>query len=305
MEFLKMLEQIRLPGLNELMMAITMLGDEVFFLAITLIVFWCVDKKKGYYLMSVGLTGTLANQLMKLSFRIPRPWVRDPSFTIVEQARESAGGYSFPSGHTQCSVGTFGSIALTTERRWARWLCVVLAVLVPFSRMYLGVHTPQDVLVAAAMAIVLLLVFRPLMLGHDGKYIPWVLGAMAVLAAGFLLYVELFPFPEDIDIYNLNSGRKNAYTLMGTSLGLIVVYLVDSKWLHFPVRAIWWAQLLKLFGGLAVVLAVKVCLSNPLTALFGQYPGRLIRYFLIVIVAGCLWPMTFRFFGKLGSKEKQ
>ena len=100
MEFLYLLEKIRVPRLNELMLAVTELGGEMPFLIIALVVFWCVDKRRGYYVLSVGFLGTLTNQFMKLWFRIPRPWVLDPNFTILEQAREAATGYRFPSGHT-------------------------------------------------------------------------------------------------------------------------------------------------------------------------------------------------------------
>ena len=125
MDFLYLLEKIRMPGLNELMLAVTELGGELPFLVIALIVFWCVDKRRGYYVLSVGFLGTLTNQFMKLWFRIPRPWVLDPEFTILEQAREAATGYSFPSGHTQNAVGTFGALTVTSKTKWircVRWL---------------------------------------------------------------------------------------------------------------------------------------------------------------------------------------
>ena len=112
MEFLYFLETLRMPGLNEFMLLITRLGEETAFLAAALIVFWCVDKRRGYYLMAVGFIGTMANQFLKLLCRVPRPWVLDPKFPILEQAREAATGYSFPSGHSQSAVGTFGAIAI-------------------------------------------------------------------------------------------------------------------------------------------------------------------------------------------------
>ena len=94
--------------------------NKAIFLVAALILFWCVDKRTGYYIMAVGFVGTLLNQFMKLWFRIPRPWVLDENFTILEQAREAATGYSFPSGHTQNAVGTFGGIAYTTKKKWVR-----------------------------------------------------------------------------------------------------------------------------------------------------------------------------------------
>ena len=86
MEFLRLLEEIRTGWLNGIMLAVTYLGSEIIFLAVALIFFWCVDKTRGYYLMSVGFVGTILNQFLKLYCRIPRPWVQDPQFTIVEEA---------------------------------------------------------------------------------------------------------------------------------------------------------------------------------------------------------------------------
>lgn len=303
MEFLRFLEGIRIPVLNELMLGITYLGDEIAFLVVALVLFWCVDKKKGYYVLAVGFLGTITSQLMKLMCRIPRPWVRDPDFTILEQAREGAGGYSFPSGHSQSSVGTFGSIAGVTKNKILKILCLAVCVLVPFSRMYIGVHTPADVLVGSAIAIVLIFVLRPLILRNDGKYLPVLLIVMTVAAVGYLCFVSFYPFPEDVDQHNLLSGTKNAYTLLGALLGFLVVYFVDEKWLRFPVKAVWWAQCLKVLIGLVLVLAVKEGLSSPLKALLGEYPGRLVRYFLIVIMAGVIWPLSFKWFSSLGKKE--
>ena len=303
MEFLYLLEKVRLPGLNELMLAVTELGGELPFLVAALIVFWCVDKRQGYYVLSVGFLGTLANQFMKLWFRIPRPWVLDPDFTILEQAREAATGYSFPSGHTQNSVGTFGALAVANENKWVRGICLALVVLVPFSRMYVGVHTPADVLVAAAMAILFLAVLHPVVYRRNGKNIPILLSIMTLLAVAFLLFVELYPFPADIDAHNLESGIKNAYTLFGALIGLIIVYVVDEKYLRFDTKAVWWAQILKIAFGLLVVLAVKSGMKTPLEMLCGGHMiARGLRYFLIVIVAGIVWPLTFQWFSKLGRK---
>ena len=303
MGLLYFLESIRVPGLNEFMLAVTYLGDEIAFLVTALILFWCVDKRQGYYILSVGFVGTIANQFLKLWFRIPRPWVQDPNFTILEQAREAATGYSFPSGHTQSGVGTFGGIAHTTKNKVIRILSIVIAVLVPLSRMYIGVHTPLDVIVAAAIAVVLILVIQPVIFRHNGKYIPWLLGIMTVLAVAYLCFVELYPFPADVDAYNLAHGQQNAYTFLGALTGLLVVYLVDEKWLKFPTSAIWWAQLLKIVIGLGLVLLIKSGLKTPLNALFGELTGRAVRYFLMVVMAGIIWPLSFKYFAKTKSKE--
>ncbi len=304
MELLYFLEGLRVPGLNEFMLAITTFGEETAFLVIALVLFWCVDKYVGYYTLFVGFTGTLTNQFMKLWFRVPRPWVLDENFTILEQAREAATGYSFPSGHTQSAVGTFGCIATTTKNKVIRIAAIVIAVLVPVSRMYIGVHTPLDVGVSILVAIALILIFRPLVLSRDRKHMPILLGVMLLLAVGFLCFVELYQFPVDIDAHNYLSGVKNAYTLLGALLGAVSVYIADEKWIKFPTKAVWWAQILKIAVGLGLVLIVKSGTKELLNMLFGESVGRAVRYFLIVLVAGTLWPLTFRWFSGLGIKEK-
>ena len=98
---------------------------------------------------------------------------------------------------------------------------------------------------------------------------------------------------------NIAEASKNAYTMLGAVAGVFVAYAFDSKFLQFPTRAPWWGQLIKLVGGLALVLVVKTLLKAPLLTLCGGHDAaHAIRYFLVVLVAGCLWPMTFRFFEK-------
>lgn len=303
MDFLYMLEKIRVPILNEFMLAITTLGEETAFLVIALVLFWCVDKYIGYYTLSVGFIGTIANQFMKLWFRIPRPWVLDPNFSILEQAREAASGYSFPSGHTQSAFGTFGSIAYTTKNKTIRIVAIIIPILVAFSRMYIGVHTPLDVGVSVLVAVALIIALKPIVLENDRKYMPFLLGGMLVLAVGFLCFVKLYPFPADIDMHNYESGIKNAYTLLGALMGMLAVYIVNEKWIDFPTKAVWWAQILKVVIGLALVLAVKSGTKEVLNMLLGEQTGRAFRYFLIVVTAGIFWPLSFKWFSELGNKE--
>ena len=302
MSFLYLLEKIRMPGLNELMLTVTQLGEETAFLVIALIVFWCVDKKTGYFVMAVGFLGTMLNQILKLACRIPRPWVLDPNFTILEEAREAATGYSFPSGHTQSAVGTFGCLAATADKKWWRNICILLAFLVGFSRMYVGVHTPSDVLVAAGMACILIGILRkPTLLGSHTQ-MKKVIAAMLTVSVVFLLYVSFWNFPADMDPHNMESGVKNAYTMIGCLTGVAIVYLVDVKYLRFPVKAVWWVQIIKIVVGLLLVLAVKEGLRTPLELVLPVYPARAVRYFLIVLMAGAVWPMSFAKLSKLGNK---
>lgn len=302
MPFLYFLESIRNPIFDWIFATVTHIGEETFFLAFAIIFFWCVNKREGYFILITGLVGTVVNQVAKLIFRIPRPWVLDPEFNIIESARAEATGYSFPSGHTQNVAGTFGAIAVYEPRRWKTALCVTIIALVGFSRMYLGVHTPLDVVVSLLVALGLILLLRPVFATDESfkKYMPYVVIGSVILSVGFLIYVLSLSGVSFLDAHNYQSGLKNAFTLLGCTAGLVVVYFVDSKYINFDTKAKWYAQLLKLAIGLGIILAIKSGLSAPLTALFGnEYVARAVRYFLIVVFAGAVWPLTFKKFAKM------
>lgn len=307
MDILYALEKIRTPFWNGVMSAVTQLGGEVIFIVAAVVVFWCVSKWEGYYLMTIAFCGTVLNQFLKLICRVPRPWVRDPNFTIVESARAEATGYSFPSGHTQNAIGLFGGMARWGGRRWVRLGLTTLALVIAFSRMYLGVHTPADVGVSLVLAAALVLGLYPLMRRAQEKprYMGYVLAAMLVVSGAFVVFVETCGFPADMDAENLASGIGNAWKMLGAVAGMTLAWLLDRRYIHFETQAVWWVQVIKVAVGMALLLAIKSGLKAPLLALLGHegLAGG-VRHFLLVLVAGAVWPLVFRPMSKWGKGEK-
>lgn len=305
MELLYALESIRTPFLDKLMGLVTNLGGEAVFIVAAIVVFWCLNKSCGYYMMTVGFAGTIINQFLKLWFRIPRPWVKDPNFTIVESARAEATGYSFPSGHTQNAFAVFGAPARFFKNTALRIIFILLIALTAFSRMYVGVHTPLDVGVSLIVGTILVFVIYPFFRDMDKspKKVYIIFSIFIVLAAAFVAFVELYDFPADIDAENYASGLKNAYMILFCAIGLMLTFFIDTKYVHFPTQAVWWAQIIKVVVGLAILLALKSVLKAPLLALFGGHSiAHGVRYFIVILFAGIVWPMTFKFFAKLGKK---
>ena len=307
MTILRWLEGLRTPWLDSLMAAVTELGDETVFMVAGLVILWCVNKRWGFRFLLTGLTGSVINQLLKGIFLIPRPWVLDPSFTIVESARAGATGYSFPSGHTQSAATMFGTLAMWSRRRWSTLLCVVMVLLVGFSRMYLGVHTPLDVGVSLLTGVVTVVLLCQLCDWAEPslRRLGWLLAGCVGLALALLLYVLLAPAREaNVPEFDAH-GVKAAWQLMGAMAGLALAWMLDEKWVHFDTRAVWWAQALKLIVGLGLVLLVKGGLKPLFAMLFGKAEWTTgLRYFLVTLAGGALWPMTFGFFARLGRKKQ-
>ena len=306
MDFLYFLEGIRCPFLDAVMSAVTYLGSEAVFMMAALICFWCIDKKRGYFILAVGFVGTVISQFLKLVCHVPRPWVRDPEFTIVESARADAGGYSFPSGHTQNVVSYAGPAALTAKKAAVRVVFVVIILLTAFSRMYLGVHTPADVLTGLAIGVVLLFLLRPLFekRGDDPKTMCVVLAVMAIIAVVYTAFTSLHAWPHDIDAENLYEGVKNGWSLSGACLGMLLAYILDFKYIHFETNAPIPAQIIKVVIGLALTVLIKTVLKAPLLALFGgSMAAHGVRYFIMVMFAAAVWPLTFKKIASLFEKK--
>jgi undecaprenyl-diphosphatase len=176
--------------------------------------------------------------------------------------------------------------------------------------MYLGVHTPADVLVSVAIATALIFIAYPIF--KKAKKSPKVMYAVLFSFLAVIIAYNCFVVFNGNALVgqtleeaaNYSSAVENGFTLLGCALGLICIYFLDSKWIHFETKAVWWAQIIKVLGGLALVLLAKEGLKVPLDMMFeNQLLSRTIRYFIMVIVGGALWPMTFRFFSKLGNKK--
>jgi undecaprenyl-diphosphatase len=147
---LRWLADRRVHWLDEAMSHVTTLGDGI---VVTMLVFvvsvflWLTWHRWSVYLLLVGvLGGQVVNNILKLVFNRARP-------EVMEWAAEVR-TLSFPSGHAMSAIMAYGTVAYLVGRleptprlRRATWAMAAAIILgIGFSRIYLGVHYPSDVL---------------------------------------------------------------------------------------------------------------------------------------------------------------
>lgn len=149
---LQLIRQITVcPVLDFLMPKITALGNggAVWILAAGGLLCTKKYRKQGMILLAALVAGALVgNAVLKNLIARPRPCWLDPGVAMLIPVPTD---YSFPSGHTLASV--IGAGILTRTNRRFGWAAIPLAVLIAFSRMYLYVHFPSDILGAAVLGL--------------------------------------------------------------------------------------------------------------------------------------------------------
>lgn len=232
--------------LAEFMTKMTFLGDLYTVVVIMAIVYWCFSKKLGSYIL-LGWSGNrIVNGFLKVTFCAYRPWIRDASVIPHGNALETATGYSFPSGHSMNAATVFGGVAVRRDMpKLLRATMFIIVFLVAFSRSFLGVHTPQDILIGTICGLLVMWLISLLVNWIDrNPSKDWLVACIGIgLAVLVAIYAAVKTYPEDYDeagkiIVEGAKMAKDTYRCVGWSIGILAGWLMERRFVNFTTDGI-------------------------------------------------------------------
>ena len=310
-QFLLALQQLResLPSFFEtFFVGLSYIGDGPALVALVLIVYWCVNKRAGQFSFIAFSSGNFVNQLVKNIACVYRPWIRDAAILPAEKAVPGATGYSFPSGHTTGTATSLGSFAWLARKnhKWITIVCIVVILLMMFARVFLGVHTPQDILVGLLLAIVMIALtqaffnwidrYDSMMPGHNRDIVVMVIVLVVCIAS--VVFIVLKPYPIDyvngallVDLVEQQKGSLEAAGLMA---GLAISWVLERRFVNFTTEGLDTRKRI-IRGVIGVVIVGVVFLGgNTLFKLVLPYNyAKMVTYFFVVFVGVFLAPFVF------------
>lgn len=252
------------------MMLFSFLGNEIFYLFVAPILYWCINARLGFRLGLLLMISGAVNSNLKIIFHHPRPYW----YSTEVRAYSSESSFGFPSGHAQNAVVVWGTIAIWIRRKWTWILAVLIIFLIGFSRIYLGVHSPSDVIAGWLVGVLILWIFvkceGPVSrwLGVLGPYYKTLVALSVSLSMVFIGAITLnnlgdwtipeswivtaaqaAPEAETIDPLALSGMVSNAGAFFGMAAGWIFIKHNGG----FDAGGKWWQRLVRFGIGLLIV----------------------------------------------------
>ena len=281
-------------------------------------IYWCVSKEFGNYLLMGWSNNRVVNGLLKVTVCAYRPWIRDARMAPDSEALATATGYSFPSGHSMNAASLYGGGAIRKDLpRALRIVLGLIAAMIAFSRIFLGVHTPQDILVGMAAGLLVMWLSGKLLnwvAAHPEKDI-WVMCIGIAIAAAVAVFAALKSYPEDLDAEGklLVDGAKMAndtYKGVGWAIGYLAGWVLERRFVGFSTDVPMVTRVTRLAIGLLSYYAVSLMIAPLFKSWIPGAGGTIVFCFLQMFYVSFVFPWCIKHFsvlngsaGRSGSKE--
>jgi membrane-associated phospholipid phosphatase len=277
------------PALDIPFKALTFLGEEAFFLLVLPFLYWCIDRSLGARITLLFLFSAWLNASAKIVAAQPRPFEYDPRI----QKLAEAGGGGLPSGHTQGAVVFWGYLAAAYSRRWLWIVAAFFIILIPLSRLYLGMHFPTDLIGGYVIGAGLLIPFLYL----QDSITRWVQKMPLVRQLGLAISL-----PALMTV--LSPGLdKNCIIAAATLMGIAVGFVLEQRFICFETKGTCWRRILRFIVGISVIMALWLGLKAAFTGLEPTVFFRFTRYTLMGLWGALGAPWLFVRLGLADSKS--
>ena len=284
----------------------TWLGEMSTVIVFMALIYWCISKDFGTYLMMGWSGNRLVNGVLKVTVCAYRPWIRDARIVPYGDSMTTATGYSFPSGHTMNAASVYGGGAVRKDLPQAtRVLLGITVLLVAFSRNFLGVHTPQDVLVGIVAGTLVMFLTVKLMQWvklHPEKDILVVcIGVgLAILVA---IYASVKPYPADTDAAGnvIVEGAKMAndtFKGVGYCTAFLTGWILERRFVQFSTDIPMTKRVTRLIFGLFIYYVVSLIFVPALKDGISGAPGTFISCYVQVFYVTFIFPWLLTYFEK-------
>lgn len=289
-DFISAVQRASGPVLTRIMECVSMLGEETCMVIVVGLLYWCLDKNLGKRMALGMIFSMLGGEIIKEAVMRRRPYFDHPEISCL-RAPSGKGdvmdlaiqGYSFPSIHSSNSVAMFGTLAAGTKRRWLQTVFLIIPLLIGFSRPFLGVHYPTDVLAGWVLGGVALFLALRISSITDNYLTICIAVALLALPGWFTCRTDLFS------------------TIYGFTVGTLLAFDFESRFVKFSNTGNVLRCIVRLICGMAVFFGAGMALKEMLP------PDRIcrcVRYFLSSFFAMGVYPMLFSLSDRLWKKSE-
>ncbi len=279
----------------------TKFGEILIPLVIIAIFYWCINKKQGAFLLLSTGVAEVFNQFLKMTACIYRPWILSSKIQPSAEVLKTAGGYSFPSGHTSMATSLFGGIALLKPTKLIIPLMLIIIALVAFSRNYLGVHTIQDIVFGFLISLIVMLsifcAFKKAENHKHGSLIILLLGS--VFAFALLLYIHFKSFPLDYVngalLVDPEKMKPSSYLYAGYTFGACLGWFIEKKFINFEMPKSKKESIIRAIIGAIPLIILLSYSREEFILLFGKNWGTFLNFFIFNLYVTVFYPLIIKF----------
>ncbi|UCG01581.1 MAG: phosphatase PAP2 family protein [Candidatus Heimdallarchaeota archaeon] len=293
------------PLLDPIFGLITFFGDKLFVIGILIIIFYCIDKKVAFRAAILVIFTAFVTYSLKGIFALERPYLEYERLNKsgIKGTKDILGqlptDYTFPSGHSS-NAGSFWTFLASRWRHLGFGIvAVVMIIMIPLSRSYLGVHWPTDIIVGVLLGILISLLFIYLLprieqiTAKSSTLILFLVAIIAPILAVVMSYVFIVLSGHDF-------GLADTTTYGGLFTGLSLGYMFEERFINLKVKEFRRNKKVLIYRGilgLSIILGLYFSMSAIFEVLFKGFPleyiARFCRYAILAFAGIFCLPWLF------------